>query len=61
MLNVVQVLIMEIPSPHNGGEGDPVEMFRFKGVPIELDATDKLENPDQNSDAVNMGHDYKTV
>jgi Contractile injection system tube protein len=45
-----------------GGEGDPAEVFRFKGAPIEninleieLDATDKLENPNQNSDAVNMG------
>lgn len=45
-----------------GSEGDPAEVFRFKGAPIEnvsleieLDATDKLENPDQNPDAVNMG------
>lgn len=45
-----------------GGEGDPAEVFRFKGAPIEninleieLDATDKLEKPNQNSDAVNMG------
>jgi hypothetical protein len=46
----------------SGNEGDPAEVFRYKGPPketisldIELDATDKLEHPDQNQSAVLMG------
>lgn len=46
----------------SGAEGDPSEPFRLSGPPdedisldIEFDATDQLEHPDQNPDAVSMG------
>ena len=45
-----------------GAEGDRTEAFRLKGPPIEtisldieFDATDALENPGQNPNAVNLG------
>ena len=44
------------------GEGSTSEALRLKGPPVEtisleveLDATDRLEHPDQNQDAVSMG------
>lgn len=51
-----------LKSQSSGGEGDVVEAFRLKGPPIEtisleieIDATDQLEFPKTNENAVKMG------
>ena len=62
-------LTRSLQTPTGGLAPDTVtsEHFRLKGPPIEtidldleLDATDRLEHPDQNQDAVNMGIHRRT-